>query len=334
MNVNGGPNILMNRDSRQGKRFPKKIQSSVAADEANHMVFPFQWLRQWLNWRWVAGRETQWNLACRQTFQRSLASKFAVSIASIVQRLKLQRALPQSRRRFQFLPAQELLTPMIVELFYHPVAPGLFDRDKDRLHSIVQTHPNQFSHSARMGRAAIKCHLIINLLIPRKAQPMPDGPKGCHRSFLASGHWFNGAATGRQIYREESRRLLERSGVPTIPGDDVLEVLVTTFRESRTGVTSDGQAIERLTAAMSTAEAVSVAYAVGVRGQFLNGGRATPADVVECLAGAAAKDDKEDLARTAAVPRAARRQAQRGPLEGVLRGPAPPQLARTPCRRA
>jgi hypothetical protein len=55
--------------------------------------------------------------------------------------------------------------------------------------------------------------------------------------------------------------------------------------------------MERLSAAMSTAEAVSVAYAVGVRGQFLNGGRATPADVVECLAGAAAKDDKEDLAR-------------------------------------
>jgi hypothetical protein len=40
-----------------------------------------------------------------------------------------------------------------------------------------------------------------------------------------------------------------------------------------------------------------VAYAVGVRARFLNGGPATPADVVECLAGAAAKDDKEDLGR-------------------------------------
>jgi hypothetical protein len=77
----------------------------------------------------------------------------------------------------------------------------------------------------------------------------------------------------------------------------VLEVLVTTFRELRAGETTDGQAMERLNSAMSTAEAVSVAYAVGVRGHFLAGGRATPGDVVDCLAGAAVKDDKEDLAR-------------------------------------
>ncbi len=103
--------------------------------------------------------------------------------------------------------------------------------------------------------------------------------------------------TELDLVREETRRLLEQSGVPTSPGDDVLEVLVTTFRELRAGETGDGQAIERLTAAMSTAEAVSVAYAVAIRGHYLGGGKASPADIVECLAGAAAKDDKEDLAR-------------------------------------
>jgi len=103
--------------------------------------------------------------------------------------------------------------------------------------------------------------------------------------------------TELELVRDETERLLRRSGVPSIPGDDVLEVLVTTFRELRAGETVDGQALERLTTPMSTAEAVSVAHAVGVRGHYLGGGRATPADVVECLAGAAAKDDKEDLSR-------------------------------------
>jgi MoxR-like ATPase len=103
--------------------------------------------------------------------------------------------------------------------------------------------------------------------------------------------------TELELVKDETERLLQRSGVPTVPGDDVLEVLVTTFRELRAGETADGQAIERLTTPMSTAEAVSVAHAVGVRGHYLGGGRATPADVVECLAGAAAKDDKEDMSR-------------------------------------
>jgi len=40
---------------------------------------------------------------------------------------------------------------------------------------------------------------------------------------------------------------------------------------------------------------VTVAHAVGVRGWFLRGGAGTPADLVEALAGTAAKDDAEDL---------------------------------------
>src|SRR5258708_5959303 len=56
-------------------------------------------------------------------------------------------------------------------------------------------------------------------------------------------------ATELELVKEETKRLLARSGVPTVPGDDVLEVLVTTFRELRSGETSDGQAIEKLTAA-------------------------------------------------------------------------------------
>lgn len=98
-----------------------------------------------------------------------------------------------------------------------------------------------------------------------------------------------------KLVREEATRLLERSGVPLTPPDSVLEVLVTTFRELRTGEVEGDSAIEKLSSVMSTAEAVSVAHAVGVRGWFLRGDGGTPADVVECLAGTAAKDNADDL---------------------------------------
>jgi MoxR-like ATPase len=100
-----------------------------------------------------------------------------------------------------------------------------------------------------------------------------------------------------QLVQDETQRLLQRSGVPTAPARDILELLVVTFRELRAGMTEEGQAMDRLSTAMSTAEAVSVAHAVGVRGWYLGGGEATAADVVECIAGAAVKSDQEDLAR-------------------------------------
>lgn len=104
-------------------------------------------------------------------------------------------------------------------------------------------------------------------------------------------------ATELELVRRESTRLLQRSGVPQALGADVLEVLVTTFRELRAGETAEGENMERLGTVMSTAEAVSVAHAVGVRGWFMEQRRGTAGDIVECLAGAAAKDDPEDMRR-------------------------------------
>jgi MoxR-like ATPase len=99
------------------------------------------------------------------------------------------------------------------------------------------------------------------------------------------------------LVEAEAQRLLERSGVAVPLPRDVLEVLVTTFRELRTGSTEHGESMDRLSTVMSTAEAVAVAHAVGLRGWFLRGEAGTPADVVACLAGTAAKDSTEDLAR-------------------------------------
>ncbi|MCF1595351.1 ATP-binding protein [Streptomyces muensis] len=95
------------------------------------------------------------------------------------------------------------------------------------------------------------------------------------------------------LVEAEATALLRQSGVAAAPRRDVLEVLVGTFRELR-GTAGRG---ERMSAVMSTAEAVSVAHAVGVRGWFLRGEPGGAADVVASLAGTAAKDSPEDLAR-------------------------------------
>jgi hypothetical protein len=99
------------------------------------------------------------------------------------------------------------------------------------------------------------------------------------------------------LVEAEAAALLRRSGVTAEPRRDVLEVLVTTFRELRTGETARGDSMDRLSAVMSTAEAVSVAHAIGLRGWFLRGEPGTAEDLVSCLAGTAAKDNPEDLAK-------------------------------------
>jgi MoxR-like ATPase len=104
-------------------------------------------------------------------------------------------------------------------------------------------------------------------------------------------------ATELELVETEARSLLERSGVRLAPRRDVLEVLVTTFRELRSGFTEHGESLERMTSVMSTAEAVSVAHAVGLRGWFLRHEEGSAADVVECLSGTAAKDSADDLTR-------------------------------------
>ncbi|GAA3113252.1 AAA family ATPase [Nonomuraea salmonea] len=104
-------------------------------------------------------------------------------------------------------------------------------------------------------------------------------------------------ATELALVEAEATALLKRSGVTAPPRRDVLEVLVTAFRELRQGQTARGDTTDRLSGVMSTAEAVSVAHAVGLRGWFLRGEPGTAADLVSCLAGTAAKDSPDDLAK-------------------------------------
>jgi len=101
------------------------------------------------------------------------------------------------------------------------------------------------------------------------------------------------------LVQEASSRLLARSNIPRTVPAPVLELLVETFRDLRgkhEGAKSEA-AMDRLNAVMSTAEAVNVAHAVGVRAWFLEQRDGTPADLVDCIAGTVVKDDADDRAK-------------------------------------
>lgn len=112
------------------------------------------------------------------------------------------------------------------------------------------------------------------------------------------------------LVKRESSELLARSGVPEALPDDALEVIVETFRALRDEMAEAGHE----GAAMSTAECVSVAHAVGVRACFARGGAAGPAelmgDFVEHLAGAAAEGDTLRRVRRHLEQRASRREGE------------------------
>src|SRR4029079_12659006 len=59
------------------------------------------------------------------------------------------------------------------------------------------------------------------------------------------------------LVARETGRLLDRAGIPARLPEDPGAVLVTVFHELGAGKTATGKAIEPLTSAMSTAEAVS-----------------------------------------------------------------------------
>jgi MoxR-like ATPase len=97
------------------------------------------------------------------------------------------------------------------------------------------------------------------------------------------------------LVQRETGKLLARSGIPLALPPEMTELLVTTFHELRTGRSAEGSAIEPLSTAMSTAEAVSVGCAAGIQAYYYDGGEARPEHLVNGLLGTALKDDPEDL---------------------------------------
>jgi MoxR-like ATPase len=99
------------------------------------------------------------------------------------------------------------------------------------------------------------------------------------------------------LVQREAEKLLTRSNVKVDVQREVIELLVTAFQELRAGESREGVKLDKPTTALSTAEAVGVAYAAGLQAFYYGNAKLTPQDVVSHLAGAVVKDQTDDLAK-------------------------------------
>ncbi|HSI83370.1 MAG: AAA family ATPase [Candidatus Methylacidiphilales bacterium] len=97
------------------------------------------------------------------------------------------------------------------------------------------------------------------------------------------------------LVMQETTRLLKRASVSAELPPDICEVLVTTFRDLRSAKTREGKALEPLTTAMSTAEAVSTAFAAGLHASYFGNQHITPEHLALHVAATALKDAPDDL---------------------------------------
>ncbi|MFD4711378.1 AAA family ATPase [Streptomyces sp. NPDC058430] len=115
------------------------------------------------------------------------------------------------------------------------------------------------------------------------------------------------------LVRRQSKAAVERVGAVYQLDDMVLDVLVTAFRELRSGRSAEGWEVERPSTVMSTAEAVSVATALGVAAAYFPGDRDALALLPGHLTGVVRKDDPADAARLLGYwDGAVRRRAEEG----------------------
>lgn len=97
-----------------------------------------------------------------------------------------------------------------------------------------------------------------------------------------------------EIVLQQAGELLMQAGVTAVLEPDVINVLVTTFSDLRKGRTEEGAVIERPSTAMSTAEAVSVAFAAGLDAYYNGDGTVRGDHLSRQLVGAVLKDSEDD----------------------------------------
>jgi MoxR-like ATPase len=97
-----------------------------------------------------------------------------------------------------------------------------------------------------------------------------------------------------RLIKEQTAGLLRIAEVDTRLGDDVVDLLVTAFSDLRSGLTSDGIVVEKPTAVMSAAEAVSVGYAACLDAHYFGDGDVAGDHVARQLIGTVLKDNPED----------------------------------------
>ena len=127
------------------------------------------------------------------------------------------------------------------------------------------------------------------------------------------------------VVLREVRKANEGSGINVDLDEAVIDVLATMFHELRNGQTMDGRSTDRLAgAALSTAEAVSVAHATSLNAWYYGEGRMTVEQLMHHIIGSALKDHPDDCRRlkhyfeTAIAPRKGKIWAQVWALRSLI----------------
>ena len=102
-------------------------------------------------------------------------------------------------------------------------------------------------------------------------------------------------AVEKQIIINEVNQLARESHVHMEADEDVAQLLASTYHELREGISSYGHRIDKPSAVMSTAEAVSVYYQTMLTGYYYGEKRMSVDCLVQNLVGAVSKENKEDL---------------------------------------
>lgn len=97
-----------------------------------------------------------------------------------------------------------------------------------------------------------------------------------------------------QIVLKEVEQLLRGAQVSAKLPEDVLDVLITTFMDLRKGRTEEGTVVDKPQAVMSTAEAVSVAFAAGLDACHFGDGVLRGEHLARHLVGTVLKDSADD----------------------------------------
>ncbi len=98
----------------------------------------------------------------------------------------------------------------------------------------------------------------------------------------------------RELILSQTDRLLAATGLDIETPPDVVDLLVTVFNELRSGTTAEGIVVEKPTAVMSTAEAVSINYAASLEAAYLGDGTPNGRQIGRQLIGTVLKDNPDD----------------------------------------
>ena len=95
------------------------------------------------------------------------------------------------------------------------------------------------------------------------------------------------------VAKQVAERMADHTIKPGL-GDEVLDLVVSVFRDLRTGTTSEGASVAQPNSVMSTAEAVNVAHAAALDAAYLDAGKMSGEHVARQIRGVVFKDDPED----------------------------------------